>query len=83
MSRSISPYERYGEFTPIEDAGLRTHVFRAGETIWGLGELYYNDWELGRLIAERNDLDDLRNVELGRVLIVPARPLKRGLFESA
>jgi nucleoid-associated protein YgaU len=80
--RSVSPYEQFGEFTPMERARMRRHVFRAGETLWGLAHRYYNDWRLASLIAVENDIEDVRNIERGRVLLIPPQPLKQGLYES-
>lgn len=80
--RSISPYERYGKARPIEDAVIRVHVFSATDTISGIAEKYYEDWRLWRVIAERNNLTDVRQITIGTELIIPRRPLERGSYES-
>lgn len=77
--RSISPYERYGTAIPAEDAALTLHVWTATDTISLLAHRYYDDWRLWRLIAERNELRDVRQIEPGTELIIPARPLEGGL----
>ncbi len=79
--RSISPYERYGTVTPVEDAALQVHVWTATDTISLLAHRFYEDWRLWRVIAEKNNLRDVRRIENGTELIIPRRPL-RGLYES-
>jgi len=79
--RSISPYERFGEFRPDEDANLVEHTFVDGQTISGLAHRYYGDWRLWRLIADRNQVEDVRKIPSGRVLLIPQRPLEKGRFE--
>ncbi len=79
--RSISPYERYGAVTPVEDAVLQVHVFTAADTISLLAHFYYDDWRMWRLIAEKNNLRDVRQIEPGTELIIPRIPL-RGIYES-
>lgn len=80
--RSLSPYEFYGEPTPIEDTVLIEHLFTDGETISGLAHRYYGDWQLWRRIAERNQIEDVRRIAPGTVLLIPERPLELGVFEK-
>lgn len=80
--RSISPYERWGGLSPYSDAFLREHVYAAHETISGLAHRYLGDWRLWRLIADRNRLADVRAIPSGTRLLIPARPLQRGRYES-
>jgi nucleoid-associated protein YgaU len=80
--RSISPFERYGAARPIEDAVLQTHVFIVTDTISALAEKYLGDWRNWRLIAERNNLTDVRQIAIGSQLIIPKLPLKTGRYES-
>lgn len=80
--RSISPYERYGKARPVEDAVIRVHVFTATDTISGIAEKYYQDWRLWRVIAERNNIADVRQIPIGTELIVPVLTLKRGRYEG-
>ena len=80
--RSISPFERYGTATPAEDSQLTEHLFVAGETVSGLAHRYYDDWRLWRLIADRNNLGDVRQIAPGTILLIPALPLETGAFES-
>lgn len=80
--RSISPFERYGAATPVEDKLLVEHLFIAGETLSGLAARYYDDWRLWRLIADRNNVGDPRTVAVGILLLIPALPLETGVFES-
>lgn len=79
--RSISPYERFGQYRPDEDANLREHIFRDGDTISGLAHRYFGDWRLWRLIATRNKLEDVRKIPSGKMLLIPERPLEKGRFE--
>jgi nucleoid-associated protein YgaU len=79
--RSISPYERFGRFRPDEDANLKQHVFRDGDTISGIAHREYGDWRLWRIIAERNRIEDVRQIPQGKILLIPERPLERGIYE--
>jgi nucleoid-associated protein YgaU len=79
--RSISPYERWGQYLPDEDANLIEYAFRAGDTISGLAHRFYGDWRFWRVIAERNKLEDVRQIPIGKVLLIPERPLEKGKFE--
>jgi nucleoid-associated protein YgaU len=82
MARFLSPYERYGIVAPVTDAVLQWHVFSATDTISGLAEKYFGDWRLWRLIASRNGVADVRQIPVGTQLIIPARPLETGRYES-
>jgi hypothetical protein len=82
MTRSVSPYERYGEFKPQTDANLRVHVFNATDTITGLAHRYFGDWRLWRLIADRNQISDARQIEPGTQLLIPLKPMLRGRYDS-
>lgn len=82
LERSISPFERLGNFVPIEDAALTVHLFAAGETISGLAHRYYGDWRLWRVIADRNKIIDPRRIANGTQLLIPELPLETGAFES-
>ena len=81
MARSISPYEEFGQFNPETDANLQEHAFRDGDTISSLAYRYFGDWKLWRLIADRNRLEDVRQIPIGKILLIPERPLERGRFE--
>ncbi|HQZ81599.1 MAG TPA: LysM peptidoglycan-binding domain-containing protein [Pyrinomonadaceae bacterium] len=80
--RSISPYERYGRSTPERDSRLRLHTVVTGETVSQLSDRYYEDWRLWRVIADRNEIADVRAIAPGTVLVIPARPLEKGRYES-
>ena len=80
--RSISPYERYGYATPNVDATLRIHTFVVTDTISQLAEQYLGDWRLWRLIAARNAIADVRDIDPGTQLIIPRRELEKGRYES-
>lgn len=82
MARSVSPYERYGEANPDSDAYLREHIFVRGQTLTGLAHLYYDDWRMWRLIADKNRVTDPRTLEPGTRLLIPPRPQQLGRFES-
>jgi nucleoid-associated protein YgaU len=79
--RSVSPYERFGGFLPYEDANLKQHVFRDGDTISGIAHREYGDWRLWKVIAERNKLEDVRQIPEGKILLIPERPLQKGIYE--
>jgi nucleoid-associated protein YgaU len=80
MARSVSPYERFGEFRPDEDASLEEYTWNDSDTISGLAHRKYGDWRLWRLIAERNKIEDVRKIPIGTVLLIPERPLEKGKF---
>lgn len=82
-NRSISPFERYGEAFPLTDATLKTHRWTAADSISLLAEKYLGDWRLWRLIAEKNNITDVRQIEPGMILIIPKQPLEVGQYESA
>lgn len=80
--RSISPFEFYGEPQPETDAVIVLHEFRSSDTLSNLANLFYGDWQLWRDIAERNDIVDVRQIDSGTTLVIPQRPLEKGLYES-
>lgn len=80
--RSITPYERYGKARPVEDAVVQVHVFAVTDTISSIAEKYYEDWRLWRVIAERNNIADVRQIAVGTELVIPRRPLNRGRYEA-
>ena len=80
--RSVTPYERFGKPSPAADAQLVEFTFRALDTISGLAHRFYGDWRLWRVIADRNGIVDVRQIEPGTVLLIPPRPLESGRYES-
>ncbi len=78
--RSISPYERYGNVTPLEDAALKIHVWTITDTISLLAHQYYDDWRLWRIIAEKNNIADVRQIQPGTELIISRLPLEKGKY---
>jgi nucleoid-associated protein YgaU len=80
--RSITPYERFGAPSPESDADLVEFTVRALDTITGIAHHFYDDWRLWRVIAERNNIVDVRTIEPGTVLLIPPRPLESGRYES-
>jgi len=80
--RSISPYERHGEISPETDSFLLVHTFDASETLSGLAHKFYSDWRLWRLIANRNNIADVRQIAPGTQLLIPEPPRELGRFES-
>lgn len=79
--RSTSPFERFGQYVPVEDAALTEHLYTAGETLSGLAHRYYNDWRLWRVIADRNKILDPRQIQPGTILLIPERPRERNVLE--
>lgn len=65
------------EFLPPEedkrltDPELSTRVVRRGDTVTSIAAEVYRDPALWRVIAQANNLDDPRRLEIGRVLTVP------------
>lgn len=71
-----TPYERYGQLSPDTDAHLQEHVYKATDTLSGLAHRFYGDWRLWRLIANRNNIIDVRNIPVGATLLIPLKPLE-------
>lgn len=69
----------FGEAVPLEDAELEEYTFVEGDTISGVAYRFGVEW---RQIAERNRIVDVRNISPGTRLLIPAKELERGLFES-
>lgn len=82
MNRSISPFEKYGKSFPATDATLRVHTVSVTDSISALAQKYYDDWREWRLIAERNRIADVRKLTPGTTLIIPRRPLRKGVYEA-
>ena len=80
--RSLTPYERFGEANPDDDALLEEYSVKAGDTISGIAHRFYGDWRLWRLIADRNSLIDVRQLVIGMTLLIPPKPLEQGRYES-
>lgn len=80
--RSISPYELYGKAQPVENGKLSRYVFQVSDTISGLAHRFLGDWRQWRRIAEANAIEDVRQIEPGTVLTIPAQELPRGRYES-
>ncbi len=78
LSRSVSPFERFGAYFPIEDAVLTVHLFVSGETLSGLAHKYYGDWRLWRTIADRNKILDPRRIAPGTQILIPELPPEIG-----
>lgn len=74
MAKSV--YARFG--TPnlggTAASGVR-HTVRGGDTLWAIAAKYYEDEgyssELWRQVAEENDIDDLDDIDVGSVLVIP------------
>jgi nucleoid-associated protein YgaU len=82
IPRSISPYERFGRYVPVEDAALTEVLFTEADTLSGLAHQYYGDWRKWRVIADRNKVRDPRAIAPGTMLVIPQQPLERGALES-
>jgi len=80
--RSLTPFERYGAPSPEPDAYTQEWVFRAGDTISGLADRFYGDWRQWKLIADYNAITDVRTIPVGASLLIPAKPLEKGRYES-
>jgi nucleoid-associated protein YgaU len=83
MARSVSPYERFGNFVPETDGNLELYFWRQEDTISGLAYRKYGDWRLWRLIAARNKVVDVRQIAPGTALLIPQKPLEKGKYEIA
>lgn len=78
---SISPYERFGEHKPLEDANLEEYVWTDSDTLSGLAHRKFGDWRKWRVIADKNRLYDVRQIAAGKILLIPQQPLEKGAFE--
>ncbi|HEY6334226.1 MAG TPA: hypothetical protein VI756_33235 [Blastocatellia bacterium] len=90
--RSISPFEQYGQATPVTDLALTVYYFTQSDTISGVAYRFYEDWTQWRLIADRNQAAiaagqavgaDVRQIAPGTRLLIPALPPQMGAYTSA
>src|SRR6201991_22809 len=44
---------------------------QSGDTLWGLAERYYGDWQLFKVISVINDISDPDNIVVGQELEIP------------
>ena len=71
-----SVYKRFGRTNigGTASSGIR-HTVRGGDTLWGVAALYYEgegfSSEAWRQIAEENDIDDIDDIEVGDVWVIP------------
>lgn len=65
--------------TPQEQ-GAKTHIVKAGETLWSLAARYYGDGHQWQNLARRNGIPISEDppLRVGMRLSVPARPVVRG-----
>lgn len=82
IPRSISPFERYGHYVPLEDATLTEHLLVEGQSMSGLAHFYYTDWRKWREIADRNQIKDPRQISAGTLLLIPRESLELGRYEK-
>ena len=59
-----------------QEPASKTHVVKAGETLWGIAARYYGDGHQWRVLAQRNGLpiSDEQSLAVGLRLSVPAEP---------
>jgi nucleoid-associated protein YgaU len=72
VRRTPSPFEKFSIYVPDADANMRIHTLVAGETLTWLAVKYYGTVERWQLIADRNNIVDVRDLEPGAQLIIPA-----------
>ncbi|MFI9503315.1 LysM peptidoglycan-binding domain-containing protein [Nocardia sp. NPDC052566] len=56
------------------DIAPHMHVVRSGDTLFGLAKRFYGDGELFPIIATANRIPDPNVIDVGQVLIIPAKP---------
>lgn len=63
-----------------QESATRSHVVKAGETLWGLAARYYGDGHQWKTLAERNRIptDGSSPLRVGMRLSVPATAAARG-----
>ena len=74
FSEFVDP-EREAKETNRQTADFsKVHLIQRGETLSGLAFRFYDDPALWRPIAIANGIDDPRQLEIGREIVVPALP---------
>jgi len=65
-----------GGAVAVQEPASKTHVVKAGETLWGIAARYYGDGHQWRALAQRNGLStsDEPSLAVGLRLSVPAEP---------
>ena len=65
-----------GGAVAAQEPASKTHVVKAGETLWGIAARYYGDGHKWRVLAQRNGLpiSDEPSIAVGLRLSVPAEP---------
>ena len=66
--------------TPGQEQASRSHVVKAGETLWSLAARYYGDGHQWQALARRNGIPITNDppLKVGMRLSVPSRPTIRG-----
>jgi LysM repeat protein len=69
-----------GNSAAAQESNSRTHVVKAGETLWGLAARYYGDGHQWQNLARQNGIPVSNEppLRVGMRLTVPARPVVRG-----
>lgn len=62
--------ERFPTFFP-DTAGDINHIVKEDDNLVNLSHVYYKDSRLWWKIADKNNLDDIFNLELGSQIIIP------------
>jgi nucleoid-associated protein YgaU len=79
---SPTPFQRYAQAVPQQNAAVKTHVYVDGETLHLIAYRYYGDVILWKDIADFNKVADPRKIAAGTRLLIPPRPLQTGKFVS-
>jgi hypothetical protein len=71
LTVSFLEYKPWEEGQRESDPEFTTHVVKRGDTLSSIAATMYSDPALWRVIADTNNLDDPRHLEIGRALNIP------------
>ncbi|MEN2383876.1 MAG: LysM peptidoglycan-binding domain-containing protein [Gloeotrichia echinulata DEX184] len=71
MSVTFTEYLKPLDDQRQTDPELTTHIVKRGDTLSSIAAQLYRDPRRWRIIAEANNLDDPRHLEIGTTLSIP------------
>ena len=69
----------------LKDSVIKIHIFKTGETLWGLSKKIYGNRHYSSILLIYNDIDDVHNIKNGTPIKIPPlsymlKDPKLGLF---